>query len=43
MKKIATNGKKFYNRNFNSTIISQYIIDVTFKLNHKYKYIWYKK
>jgi hypothetical protein len=43
MKNIAKNGKKFYNKNFNSTIVSQYIIDVTFKLKHKYKYIWYKK
>ena len=43
MKKIAKNGKKFYNKNFNSSIVSQYIVDVTFNLKHKYKYVWYKK
>ena len=43
MKKIANRGKKFYNKNFNSTYVSQFIIDVTFNLKHKYKYLWYKK
>ncbi len=43
MKKIAKNGKKFYNKNFNSTIVSQFIIDVTFNLKNKYKYIWKNK
>jgi len=40
MKKIANKGRKFYNKNYNSTIISQFFIDVTFKLKNKYKYIW---
>ena len=40
MKKIANKGRKFYNKNYNSTIISQFLIDVTFKLENKYKYIW---
>jgi glycosyltransferase involved in cell wall biosynthesis len=43
MKKIASNGKKFYNLNFNSTIVSKFIIDKTFKINNKDKYSWIKK
>ena len=43
MKKIASNGKKFYNLNYNSSIISQYFIDVIFNLKDKYKYIWKNK
>jgi len=43
MKKIAHNGKKFYNRNFNSTIVSQFIIDKAFNLQNKYQYSWIKK
>jgi glycosyltransferase involved in cell wall biosynthesis len=43
MKKIASNGKKFYNSNYNSTIVSQYFIDVIFKLKNKYKYNWKNK
>ena len=43
MKKIASNGKKFYNLNYNSSIVSQYFIDVIFKLKDKYKYIWKNK
>jgi len=43
MKKIAKNGRKLYNRNFNSTIVSQFIIDVTFNLKNKYKYNWKNK
>ncbi len=43
MKKIAKNGRKFYNKNFNSTIVSQFMIDVTFNLKNKYKYIWKNK
>tara|TARA_B110000008_G_C16956174_1_gene558286 strand:- start:187 stop:2256 length:2070 start_codon:yes stop_codon:yes gene_type:complete len=42
MKKIASLGKKFYNLNYNSTIVSQYFIDVIFNLKHNYKYLWYK-
>jgi len=43
MKKIANNGRKFYNKNYNSTIVSQFFIDVTFNLKNKYQYLWYKK
>ena len=43
MKKIASNGKKFYNLNYNSSIVSQYFIDVIFNLKDKYKYIWKNK
>lgn len=40
MKKIASNGKKFYSKNLNSNIVSQYLIDKVFKLKNKYNYIW---
>ena len=40
MKKIANNGKKFYNKNFNSTIVSQFILDRTFKFKNKFSYSW---
>ena len=40
MKKIANKGRKFYNKNYNSTVVSQFFIDITFKLENKYKYIW---
>jgi len=43
MKKIAKNGRNFYNKNFNSNIVSQFIIDVTFNLKNKYKYNWKNK
>ena len=43
MKKIASDGKKFYNLKFNSTIVSKFIIDKTFKINNKDKYSWIKK
>ena len=43
MKKIASNGKKFYSKNFNSNIVSQFFIDKVFKLKIKYNYIWLKK
>ncbi len=42
MKKIAKNGKKFYNKHFNSTIVSQYILDQTLNLKNKFNYFWYK-
>ena len=42
MKDIANNGKKFYNKNYNSTIVSQFFIDVTFNLKNKYNYRWYR-
>ena len=40
MKKIANNGKKFYNKNFNSTIVSQFILDRTFNFKNKFSYSW---
>jgi len=43
MKRIANKGKKFYNKNYNSSIVSQFIIDVSLNLKNKYKYIWYRK
>ena len=42
MKNIAKKGRKFYNKNYNSTIVSQFFIDTTFNIKNKYKYIWYK-
>ena len=42
MKKIAQNGKKFYNKHFNSTIVSQFILDKTFNFKNKFNYHWYK-
>ena len=43
MKAIAKKGRKFYNKNYNSTIVSQFFIDVTFNIKNNYKYIWYKR
>jgi len=43
MKKIASRGRKFYNKNYNSTIVSQFFIDITFNLKSRYKYLWNKK
>ena len=40
MKKIASNGRKLYNSKFNSTVVSQFIIDKTFDINKKKKYLW---
>ena len=37
---IARNGKKKYMKYFNSNIVSQFIIDKTFDLKSKNKYIW---
>ena len=42
MKKVAKKGKKFYNKNYNSSIVSQFLIDVTLNLKNKYKYNWYR-
>ena len=39
-KKIAKNGKTSYFRNFNSTKVAKYIIDKTFGVNSRDKYIW---
>ncbi len=43
MKKIAKNGKKFYNQHFNSSIVSQFILDRTFQFKNKFNYSWYIK
>ena len=37
---IARNGKLKYMKYFNSTLVSQYMIDQIFDLKAKYKYIW---
>ena len=42
MKKVAKKGKKFYNKNYNSSIVSQFLIDVTLNLKNKYKYNWHR-
>ncbi len=43
MKKTAKRGKLFYNKYFNSTIVSQFILDETLNLKSKFKYIWQNK
>ena len=40
LKKIADNGRKFYNLNFNSTVVSQFILDEVFNLKKKQNYLW---
>ena len=40
MKKIASNGKQFYNLKFNSTIVSKFIIDKSLNINKKNRYLW---
>jgi hypothetical protein len=40
MKKIANKGKLFYNSKFNSTVVSNFIIDKTLKINRKNRYLW---
>ena len=40
LKKIAHNGRKFYNLNFNSTVVSQFILDEVFNLKKKQNYLW---
>ena len=37
---IARNGKLKYMKYFNSTLVSQYMIDQIFDFKAKYKYIW---
>ena len=39
-KSIARNGKLKYLRYFNSNLVAQFIIDKTFDINKKNKYIW---
>ena len=41
-KLIASNGKKKYSKYFNSTLVSEFIINKTFEVNHKKKYLWHK-
>ena len=41
-KKIAKNGKKFYFKYFNSTIVADYIIKKTLDLNTSKKFLWEK-
>ena len=40
LKKIASKGKKFYTKNFNSKLVCSYIINKTFKINNKTNFIW---
>ena len=40
---IAANGMKKYHKYMNSEIVSNFIIQRTFKINSKQKYIWEKK
>ena len=39
-KQIAKNGKASYFRNFNSTKVAKYIIDKTFEVDSKDRYVW---
>ena len=39
---IAKNGKKKYMKNFNSNIVSDYIINKTLGISDKKKYLWEK-
>ena len=39
-KKIGHNGKHKYFKYFNSTIVAEYIINRTFEINPKKKYLW---
>ncbi len=39
-RKIAKNGKLKYMKYFNSNLVAQFIIDKTFELNSKNKYLW---
>ena len=41
-KKIAEKGKKKYLKNFNSEIVSDYILSKTFNFKSNNKFIWYK-
>ncbi len=41
-KKIAKNGRDFYFKNFNSTIVAKYILEKTFDFKNKSKVIWEK-
>ena len=41
-KRIAKNGKNFYMKNFNSTIVSEFILSKLFDFKNKNKFIWEK-
>ena len=40
--KIAKNGKKFYFKYFNSTIVADFIINKTLNVNNSKKFLWQK-
>ncbi len=39
---IASNGRRKYAKYFNSTLVSEFIINETFEVNNKRKYLWHK-
>ena len=39
-KRIAKKGKKKYLKHFNSTLVSEYILNKTLNINHHKKYFW---
>ncbi len=41
-KSIGKNGKKKYMKYFNSTLVADFIINKTFNINTRYKYLWHK-
>ena len=41
-KEIAKNGKEKYMKHFNSTTVSKFILEKTFNINSKEKYLWSK-
>jgi glycosyltransferase involved in cell wall biosynthesis len=41
-KRIAKNGRDFYLKNFNSTLVSDFILSKTFDIKSKNKFIWSK-
>jgi glycosyltransferase involved in cell wall biosynthesis len=41
-KRIAKNGREFYFKNFNSTVVAKYILEKTFEIKSKNKVIWEK-
>ena len=41
-KRIAKNGRDFYIKNFNSTIVSDFILSKTLDYKSKYKFVWLK-
>ena len=41
-KKIGKNGKNKYMKYFNSTLVADFIINKTFNINNKSKYLWHK-